>query len=297
MSGATFIHHDGALGDVLLSLPCFGVIRENAASVHIACRPDIAALLKETGCVDAVSSSDNSLFASLYSGPADIRAKEFLCRFDRAFVFTIKQDSPFAANMKAVLPDTKTILTVPPDDAPMHVAEFRVGQLARGREMSASALPDIPAVHRERATDILARAGYHGGESLLVVLHPGSGGKGKRWPLENYFELADTLSETYKPFFTLLLSGPAEERGMKDAVESFARGRTNVLHVADEELITVAALLSLCDLYVGNDSGITHLAAASGAEVIALFGPTDQLLWKPLGGRVHIISPPNGGFR
>ena len=51
----------------------------------------------------------------------------------------------------------------------------------------------------------------------------------------------------------------------------------------------LAAILKQCDLYVGNDSGITHLAAAVGTPVVALFGPTDHQVWAPRGKSVSIL--------
>lgn len=275
---------------MLLSLGCFRIIRHDAGSLHIACGSAIAALLKETGTVDAFSSSDNSLFASLYSGNADGGAAEFLSRFDRAYIFTVRTESPFVESVRTIIPRARTVLTIPPAAILIHTAEFRMQQLAHGKSSAAVPQPlDIPIVHKQRARDILARAGYREGERPLVVLHPGSGGKGKRRPLDNYFKLADALAEKHEPFF-LFLSGPAEDRGMREAVENFTRCRADSLHIADEELIAVAALLNSCSLYVGNDSGVTHLAAASGApQVIALFGPTNPLLWKPVGRGVHVV--------
>ncbi len=64
---------------------------------------------------------------------------------------------------------------------------------------------------------------------------------------------------------------------------------------ANEPLERVARLLSLTRVYLGGDSGITHLAAAAGARrVVALFGPTDPRVWAPLGDHVTVITPPGG---
>ncbi|HEY1267129.1 MAG TPA: glycosyltransferase family 9 protein, partial [Candidatus Binatia bacterium] len=52
----------------------------------------------------------------------------------------------------------------------------------------------------------------------------------------------------------------------------------------------LAALLSMADVYIGNDSGVTHLAAAGGVKTIALFGPTDPVEWAPRGSNVEIIT-------
>ena len=65
------------------------------------------------------------------------------------------------------------------------------------------------------------------------------------------------------------------------------------LLLADAPLARVAGVLSRCRLYIGNDSGLTHLAAAVGEpEVLALFGPTDPRVWAPLGPRVRTLTGP-----
>jgi ADP-heptose:LPS heptosyltransferase len=56
------------------------------------------------------------------------------------------------------------------------------------------------------------------------------------------------------------------------------------------ELPVLAAILGECTLFIGNDSGITHLAAAMGTPVVAIFGPTDQRIWGPRGDKVKILK-------
>ncbi len=117
----------------------------------------------------------------------------------------------------------------------------------------------------------------------FLALHPGSGAPAKNWPDERFEALAARLSPD-RPY--LLVLGPAErERG---------RDRASGAVVARElPLRTLGALLSRAGLFVGNDAGISHLAAASGAPTLALFGPTDPLLWSPVGGNVRCLRAPD----
>jgi ADP-heptose:LPS heptosyltransferase len=62
------------------------------------------------------------------------------------------------------------------------------------------------------------------------------------------------------------------------------------LFVRQLELAQTAALLARCDLFIGNDSGITHLAAALGVETLAIFGPSDPAQWRPKGRRAAVLS-------
>lgn len=290
MTEKTFIHHDGALGDVLLSLACIGKIREDAGFLHFAGRPDTAELLKVSGIVDDASSVDNMIYASLYTGSADARAKEFLSSFGRAFVFTVNGDSLLVANIAAAVPRTKAVITIPPDGAALHVAEFRHNRLGIGRRtVDSTPMLTVPPVHWHRAREVLAEKRRFDSSLPLMAMHPGSGGREKCWPLPNYFELVRRLTEEQKVSI-VIFSGPAEDYEMNAEINRFADAGPGVIHVRNEKLATVAALINLSRVYLGNDSGITHLAAAVDANVIALFGPTDPLLWKPQGRNVHIVS-------
>jgi len=65
----------------------------------------------------------------------------------------------------------------------------------------------------------------------------------------------------------------------------------------DWSLVQIAGLLSLAAVTVGNDSGPTHLAAAVGCPTVAVFGPTDPVVWAPVGSRVSILGGPSSGTR
>jgi ADP-heptose:LPS heptosyltransferase len=75
-----------------------------------------------------------------------------------------------------------------------------------------------------------------------------------------------------------------------DEILGFAHRHEGVVHVRNEPLVMVAGLLANSELYVGNDSGVTHLAAAVSGKVMVLFGPSDPFLWKPIGAGVQVIS-------
>jgi|GEM_PF-1204274 len=300
MSLNTFIHHDGALGDFLLSLVAIKKIRDCSGALHLAGRSDAVNLLRMVGWVDNVSSVDNPVFLSLYTPEVDKKAINFISGFDKVVVFTVQRDSWFVKNIRLIVPHAQVIQTIPPERARESVAEFRLRQLTERMELAVSgkglkdgvdkSLPilEMPPVYKERALDFLVRSGFDK-KRPLIVLHPGSGGKRKCWPIEKYFSLMKRLRVDYDPFF-VILSGPAEE-GIALQIEEFAKNYMNLsIHVCNEDLIMVASLLSLSDMYVGNDSGITHLASAVNGNVIVIFGPTDPLRWKPLGNKVKVIN-------
>lgn len=99
-----------------------------------------------------------------------------------------------------------------------------------------------------------------------IILHPFSGGAKKNWPLEHFRELAAQLPDV------AWTCGPEEQF---DGAKRFS------------DLAELARWISGSRLYIGNDSGITHLAAAVGAPTLALFGPTDPAIWCPAGPHVR----------
>lgn len=289
MNSKTFVYHDGALGDLLLSLPIITLIREESGFVHLAGRPDVVELLRESGVIDEVSPAGGAFYTSLYTSVAAEGLRDFLAGFDKVFVFTAREDSAPAKNIMSVIPETSIILTIPPLGTMMHVAEFRLRQLPDGaRELIFPVFP-VPACRTEQAREYLRRAGHDFARPLITV-HCGSGGTRKCWPLGNYSTLLEMLRREYDPFF-LFFSGPAEDERTTRNIEEFAAvhlGRA--AHIHNSELAMVAALLSLCDLYIGNDSGVSHLAAYTDTRLIAIFGPTDPILWKPLGNNVRVVQ-------
>lgn len=284
----TFIHHDGALGDVLLSLPILREIRKDGALLHFAGREDVGALLRECGLVDEATSAGASRYASLYAGVPDDAMFERLREFERAFLFTVDETSLLASSLRAVIPRTRVIVTIPSKAGRQHVSLFRMRQfgiVAPGTDGHRLA---APRQFREAADAQLRRFGHDGFAPVLAV-HPGSGGASKVWPLERFFRVMEQLQDSFG-LFVLLLTGPAESGALRDQAGNFSQGRAKTAHLSDADLIAVAALLAGSALFIGNDSGVGHLAASVCCPVLALFGPTDPALWAPRGPRVELIK-------
>lgn len=141
---------------------------------------------------------------------------------------------------------------LPPPGLRMHAADFFLKQAGA----DGVAVPRIECPPAERRD--------------FAVMHPFSGSPRKNWPLDRYRELARRL-----PFEAQWCAGPEET--LDNAVRM-------------ENLWDLAGWLRSARVYVGNDSGITHLAAAVGAPVVAIFGPTDPQLWAPRGDDLCIVA-------
>lgn len=118
----------------------------------------------------------------------------------------------------------------------------------------------------------------------VVAVHPGAGDPGKRWPADRFAGLADALARD-TGCRVVLLGGPLE----LDLVEQVSgRMEARPISLAGRlSLGGLAALISQVDLYVGNDTGPSHLAVAVGTPSIAIFGPTDTGRWAPLDADIH----------
>lgn len=104
----------------------------------------------------------------------------------------------------------------------------------------------------------------------FAAIHPFSGSKRKNWPMHRFRELATRFERPVR-----WCAGPEEKL---DGAVRF------------ENLCDLACWLASARVYIGNDSGITHLAAAVGTPTVAIFGPTDPAVWAPRGERVSVVS-------
>jgi len=124
----------------------------------------------------------------------------------------------------------------------------------------------------------------------LLALGPTANWRGKEWPAESFKTLAQRLTGPSGPLAgarIVLLGGPGEEA---IATKVAAEGAIDL--VGQLEILTAAAVIARCDLYVGNDSGLMHIAAATGVPTLGLFGPSRDEHYAPWGPRSAVIRTP-----
>jgi heptosyltransferase-2 len=144
---------------------------------------------------------------------------------------------------------------------------------------------------RQFAAEYLARA-FPRETGPLIALHPGSGGERKNWPAERWAAMGDSLYRLEPGARVLLVGGEADDARIEHLRRAWA-GRAIQLAVG-LPLPELAAILQQTRLFLGHDSGISHIAAATGAASLLLFGPTDPDVWAPLSGQVKIVRAPGG---
>lgn len=171
----------------------------------------------------------------------------------------------------------------------MHEAEYNLAlaEAVGGKADEKGLTLPLKEEHRQEARRLVF--GEEQSASIarpLIAMHPGSGGysTARRWASERFAELADTLyAETGGQI--LLVGGP-EEQALHEQIISMVRTDIPVRSMAGKGKIQVtAAILELADLFIGNDAGPMHLAAAVGTPTVAIFGLSNSDAWGPYTGK------------
>jgi predicted lipopolysaccharide heptosyltransferase III len=143
----------------------------------------------------------------------------------------------------------------------------------------------LTAEDETHAQELLDRLGVRTDRSL-VVIQPGARYWFKAWPADRFAELADRLTAEYH--CQVLIGGSAQEADLAYQIVHVAKCRPIVL-AGQVGIKPFAAILKQSALFVGNDSGVMHIATAVGTPVVALFGPSNPQEWGPRGGACEII--------
>ena len=123
----------------------------------------------------------------------------------------------------------------------------------------------------------------------IIAIHPGSGGNQKNWPLENWIGLFSPDNHFADLARLLVISGEADQAQTKQLEHEW---KNRDVHFAKNlPLPRLAAVLQNA-MFVGHDSGISHLAAAAGANCVLLFGPTSPEVWAPKNDNVRVLRSP-----
>lgn len=312
--GDTYLFHDGALGDSILLWPLVRALRRAPAlaphpappnphrqSIRLAFRPDLARLAQRVFAIEAQNSAPPSppdapvvaaplsldqhqrLWGSLGDEPGAIDPHAAL-----VITCTSREPDQLAAPERAwtrrlarAFPNALLLLAGPPGGRSRAQLALELHAPTRGSVAARLAPPADPP---------------------LLALHIGAGGEHKRWPLPHWLLLADHLSRERPPFpqrspvtdhhppRVQLLAGHVElERLSSTELAAFhAAGG-----IAPDTLDDLLGALAPATLYVGADTGPTHLAAQLGLPTIALFGPTDPRVWSPVGPRVRTLLAPD----
>jgi heptosyltransferase III len=151
-------------------------------------------------------------------------------------------------------------------------------------------VPRVPIRSADSDTARMLMHRYCSGTDLpRVVIHPGASVPSKVWPTERFVAVAAEI-ERQEIAKVLFVGGPAEQQ----ALAVLGREEGGAVRIVQERLSVgeLAALFAEADLFLGNDSGPMHLAAAVGTRVLALFGPSSVERWRPLGTGHRVLQAP-----
>ena len=164
----TFVHHSGALGDVLLSLGCFHALKRNGAQLHLAAGPAVGSLLQDAGIADEISDAGSARYAALHGPDPGRHAAALFSSFERAVVFTADSSNRIPDVVRRIIPDTHIVTTIPPPGAGIAVHDHRLAQIAPGCVPQQVLLAPSP-LSQETADRCLVDAGPNAGRPFVAI--------------------------------------------------------------------------------------------------------------------------------
>src|ERR1017187_3893486 len=286
----------GALGDLMCLMPALAAIsrRHPGASVELTARLELARLGAGRTVVARGHSIDAREVGELFTEagaqsdetPANSNARRFFADFDRIYSFFPSDDPRFRARLAAATDGNVSFHPFRPGgDGHVSAAYLRATEI----EIDAAASREYPRLEptaHDLAAASRALVQSKCGSSNLIVIFPGSGSPGKNWPADKFAALASKLSLSNRASVAVIL-GPAEI-----SLEAIFR-ESGVPVLKQLDLPTVAAIARVASAFVGNDSGVSHLAAAAGASGVVSFGPTEPARWGPVApeprGQIEVL--------
>jgi heptosyltransferase III len=270
---ALLVVHPGALGDLVCLFPVIAALRRRFHPLGILCQGHLGAFAAAEGLVDAWFPLEAAWTASLYTGTPGPEARRRLAGFSH--ILCLSSHAALAVSFAAIgAARLCRVSPRPPAAERIHVrTHVARGVLACGWLGAA----DLGAMER-RPADRPPTAGDG------VLIHPGAGSPRKRWPLERFLLLAERLRSGGRRVDFLL--GPADEALRPALAERGAR-----IH-RPQDLTELARRLRAAAAFIGNDSGVSHLAGWLGLRSVVIFGPSDPERWRPYGCAAAVVQPP-----
>lgn len=270
-----------------MTLPAVGALRERWPDGHIEILgyPHIIELARGRYYADATRSIDAKPMAGFFIPNAvlDPGLMEYFGGFNVVVSYLFDPDSIFANNVRAC--GVKQVIEASPRPKDAHAAVHYCRPL---ESLAIYVDEPRPRIHpsesdRDAASKFLKMVG----REPIVAVHPGSGSEKKNWPVEKFTAVARWVSDELAGQL-LVVQGEADDHVVKELAKSLEPRPFTV--ASGLKLVELAAVLERCALFLGNDSGITHLAAAVGTPVVAMFGSASLPIWEPRGERVRVVA-------
>jgi heptosyltransferase-2 len=282
----------GAIGDFVLTLPAIKLLRDTwpDARLEILGYKHIIALAENRFYGHATRSIEYGPLASFFAKEADLPGElaEYFGSFDLIVSYLFDPDGVFEANLRRC------------GRARIVLGPAKLGPHALAAEQLASPMRSLGLCGEMPAAELFPNAeDYAAAHQLLpedskrlIAVHPGSGSATKNWPAWNWSVLGERLARGDPSIHLIVIGGEADAAVLDQLRGAWANLATT--YIVDQPLTVVAAVIARCDVFIGHDSGISHIAAAVGTRSVLLFGPTDPEVWAPCGSHVRVISAASG---
>jgi len=279
-----------AIGDLIITLPTLHALREHFpnSSIEIMGYPSYLELVHGRFYADAISRFDHPDISILFRKDAQIpnSLTKKLLKFDLVIAFISDKDKTFTQNLYNS--GAKKVLChepFPEGSGSIHIIDHLLNSLKLLEIPYSNSTPYIYLTKEDLMEgENFLRINERNTGQKMIAIHPGSGSTHKCWSLANYFSIIQWLTE-HPDAQIFIITGPADTV-IHHHISKLSYN--NICVINNQPLPKLTAVLQRCDLFIGNDSGITHLAAAVGIPTIAIFGPTDPDVWGPKGKSVKI---------
>jgi heptosyltransferase-3 len=289
MARALVIIHPGSLGDVLLAVSAIKLLRARFPQHRalLISNESVGRFLLDVRLIDAWMSAQGAACADLFAGsvPDSSELGGWFEECDLAVAWINDEEKAFETTLRCCgVLETRVQSPFSSDLKSTHQSERFLETIGESpANGSVDVRIPIPSDLRDREQAYLDRLGISSDRSI-VLIHPGSGSRRKCVMPEVLVTLIERFRE--EGIDPVLLEGPAD----RDAVSSLVKLTPAApMVLGGLDLSTVACLLDRTHVYIGHDSGITHLSGLLGVPTIALFGPTDHSRWAPRGSHVAVL--------
>jgi heptosyltransferase-2 len=285
----------GAIGDFILTLPALKALRDCMPHCHIEILgyKHIAVLAENRFYAQAALSIEYAPLAKFFAIDAELPGElaEHFASFDLIISYLYDPDRIFEANLRRC--GCENLICGPAkivENAGHAACQLGSPIQELGIEVADLSERIFPSdADRQFAHKFLSRL-----PQPIVAIHPGSGSPRKNWPIENWIA-AMSEGEAFSSFgkrpSLVVIAGEADT-AETERLEYEWRHR-NVCFAKNLPLPGLSGVLAN-STFIGHDSGISHLAAAAGADCILLFGPTEPAVWAPKNDNVRVLRAPGG---
>ena len=283
----------GAIGDFILTLPALKALRHTYPDTHIEILgyKHIAVLAENRFYAQAVRSIEYGPLSSFFAKNSEISAElaDYFASFDLIISYLYDPDQIFENNLRRC--GIRNFL-----GGPAKIVEpggHAARQLARPIEELGIRVADLAEkIFLSEEDRQFGREFLQTPSQPIIAIHPGSGSKNKNWPLQNWTALFSREYWRVENCPSLIVISGEADKAQTAQLEYIWKDQ----HVRFAKNLPLPHLAGALEhsIFIGHDSGISHLAAAAGASCILLFGPTDPNVWAPRNENMQIVAAESG---